>query len=119
MTIHMSGRHRLNMRGDHRAAVLRNQVVSFILNGSLKTTKPRAKVVQQMVEKLVTVARKGKDFNTIRYLKQALPFKPEAVEKLVTEIAPKYVGRPGGYTRVFPLGRRPSDTAPIARLDWV
>lgn len=48
-----------------------------------------------------------------------LPYKEEALIKLFTEIAPKYVERPGGYTRVIPMGKRSSDTATIARLEWV
>ena len=76
-------------------------------------------MVQQFTEKLVTVARKGNDFNTIRRIKQLLPYDDKAAKKLIQEIAPKYVDRPGGYTRVIPLGRRASDTATIARLEWV
>lgn len=116
---HQNGRRKLNMKGPHRTAVLRNQMIHLITFGCLKTTKTRAKAVQQQIEKLVTVAREGKDFNTIRRIKQALPYNIDAVRKLITEIAPKYVTRPGGYTRVISLGIRASDTAPIARLEWV
>ena len=77
------------------------------------------KQVQSMAEKMVTIARKGYDFNTIRRLRKELPYDYDAVVKLIKEIAPKYVDRPGGYTRVIPLGMRVSDTATIARLEWV
>jgi large subunit ribosomal protein L17 len=119
MSSHQSGNKKLNMRSPHRTSVLRNQIISFIINGKLKTTKARVKVVQQMVEKLVTVARRGNDFNTIRRIAKEIPYKKEAVDKLIKEIAPRYVERPGGYTRVYPMGRRLSDTAVIARLEWV
>jgi len=46
-------------------------------------------------------------------------YKKEAVIKLFQEIAPGYINRPGGYTRVIPLGKRTSDTATLARLEWV
>jgi large subunit ribosomal protein L17 len=116
---HQSGRSKLNMKGPHRRAVLRNQMIHLIKYGSLKTTKARVKEVQRLIEKLVTVARVGYDFNTIRRLKEELPYDFEAVQKLIKEIAPQYIDRPGGYTRVILLGQRASDTAPIARLEWV
>ena len=116
---HQSGRKKLNRKGPHRRAMIRNQAIHFINNGCLQTTKARVKVVQQFTEKLVTLARKGEDFNTIRRVKQLIPYDDKAVTKLIKEIAPKYVERPGGYTKVIPLGRRVSDTATIARLEWV
>jgi large subunit ribosomal protein L17 len=119
MTKHQNGRKKLNMKGAHRTAVLRNQVIHLITYGSLQSTKARVKEVQRFAEKLVTVARSGVDFNTLRRVRQELPYNMNAVNKLVKEIAPRYVERPGGYTRVILLGTRASDTAPIARLEWV
>lgn len=116
---HQIGRKKLNRRSNNRLAMIRNQAIHFINYGVLKTTKTRIKVVQQFTEKLVTVARKGKDFNTIRRLNKLLPYDKKAVTKLIDEIAPKYVDRPGGYTRVIPLGQRVSDTAKIAMLKWI
>ncbi len=116
---HQSGKKKLNIRSPHRRALMRNQVIHLITYGSLTTTKRRVKEVQKVAEKCVTAARKGWDFNTIRRVKQLLPYSATAVEKLIKEIAPKYVERPGGYTRVIPMGNRTSDTATIARLEWV
>lgn len=116
---HQSGYRKLNLRGSHRIALLRNQVIHLITYGFLQTTKARAKEVQRMAESIVTVARKGADFNTIRRVTQLLPYSKDACKKLIAEIAPRYVDRPGGYTRIIPMGRRISDTAPIARLQWV
>ncbi len=117
--MHQNGRKKLNMKSAHRRAMLRNQTIHLIKYGFLQTTKARAKEVQRLAEKMVTIARVGYDFNTIRRVKQELPYDDAAVVKLLKEIAPKYVGRPGGYTRVIPLGKRVSDTATIARLEWV
>jgi large subunit ribosomal protein L17 len=117
--MHQNGRKKLNMKSAHRRSLLRNQVIHLIKFGALQTTKPRLKEVQRLAERIVTIARVGYDFNTIRRVKALLPYDSEAVVKLIKEIAPKYVSRPGGYTRVIPLGRRTSDTAPIARLEWV
>lgn len=116
---HQNGRRKLNLKSGHRKALLRNQIIHFIRFGVLQTTKVRAKEVQRSVEKIVTIARVGYDFNTIRRVKQLLPYDEAMVKKMIKEVAPKYVGRPGGYTRVINLGRRMSDTAPVARLEWV
>lgn len=116
---HRNGKKRLNLRQGHRKALLRNQVIHLINYGCLQTTKVRLKEVQRLAEKVVTISRKGYDFNTIRRVKQLLPYDQEAVTKMIKEIAPKYINRAGGYTRVIPLGRRASDTATIARLEWV
>jgi len=116
---HQIGKKKLNRKSGNRRAMIRNQAIHLINNGCLQTTKARVKVVQQFTEKLVTIARKGSDFNTIRRVKQLIPYDDKAVKKLIQEIAPKYTDRPGGYTRVIPLGARASDTAKIARLEWV
>lgn len=116
---HQIDKKKLNKRSSHRRALLRNQAIHFIKNGVLQTTKARAKEVQRLVEKTVTIARIGYDFNTIRRVKQILPYDFKIVEKLIKEIAPKYVDRPGGYTKLIPMGQRASDTAKIARLEWV
>lgn len=117
--MHQNGRKKLNMKPAHRKALIRNQIIHLIKFGILQTTKVRAKEIQRRAERIVTIARVGADFNTIRRVKALLPYDQDAVIKLIKEIAPKYVGRPGGYTRVISLGRRTSDTAPIARLEWV
>jgi large subunit ribosomal protein L17 len=94
-------------------------VIHFIEHGILQTTKAKVKEVQKLTEKIVTIAGKGSDFNVIRRIKTFLPYSDKAVTKMIKEIAPRYVGRPGGYTRVIPLGQRESDTAKMARLEWV
>ena len=116
---HRKARGKLNLKPAHRRALLRNQVIHLITYGFLKTTKPQARQVQQLAEKVVTIARVGNDFNTVRRIKQLLPYKDEDIRALFKDIAPRYKERAGGYTRIFPLGTRPSDTAPIAKLEWV
>jgi len=116
---HQNGRKKLNVTAPHKRSLLRNQAMSFITYGHLVTTKAVAKEVQRFTEKLVTLARDGNTFNARRRAKALLPYKEEVVVKLFKEIAPRYVNRPGGYTRLIPMGRRISDTAVIARLEWV
>ncbi len=116
---HQSGRAKLNVKPSHKRSLVRNQAIHLITFGHLTTTKARAKEVQRFTEKLVTIARKGNNFNARRRVQALLPYKTEAVLKLFKEIAPRYTERPGGYTRTFPMGRRVSETATITRLEWV
>ncbi len=116
---HQSGRKKLNLKPSHKRSLLRNQTIHLITHGRLVSTRATIKEVQRFAEKLVTIAREGNNFNARRRAKALLPYKEEALIKLFKEIAPQYVSRPGGYTRVIPLGKRPSDTATIARLEWV
>jgi large subunit ribosomal protein L17 len=117
--LHQSGIKKLNLTSSHRKSLLRNQVIHLITYGHLVTTKAKAKETRRLAEKLVTVAREGNTFNARRRALSMLPYKDEALKKLFAEIAPKYTERPGGYTRLIPMGRRKSDTAPIARIEWV
>jgi large subunit ribosomal protein L17 len=116
---HQSGKKKLNLPTAHRIAMIRNQTLTLIEYGHLVTTKVRAKEVRRFAEKLVTLAREGNTFNARRRAKALLPYKEEALVKLFKDIAPRYVHRPGGYTRIIPLGKRMSDTATMAKLEWV
>ncbi len=116
---HQSGRAKLNLKPSHRRSLIRNQAIHLITFGHLTTTKARVKEVQRFAEKLVTIARVGNTFNARRRVQALLPYKLDAVLKLFNEIAPRYIERPGGYTRTIPMGKRPSDTATISRLEWV
>jgi large subunit ribosomal protein L17 len=116
---HQSGKVKLNLKPAHKRSLMRNQVIHFITYGKLITTKARAKEVQRLTERLVTIARQGNNFNTQRRIKAMLPYKAQAIKSLFTDIAPKYTQRAGGYTRLISLGRRTSDTAKLALLEWV
>ena len=116
---HLSGKKKLNMKGSYRKAFLRNQVIHFINFGHITSTTATIKEVRRLAEKLVTIAREGNEFNARRQALAMLPYSQEALLKLFKEIAPQYVDRPGGYTRIMPLGKRQSDTASMSRLQWV
>ena len=116
---HQNGRKKLNLHPAHKRSLLRNQAMILIEHGHLVSTKARVKEVRRFVEKIVTIAREGNHFNARRRAKALLPYKESVLVKLFSEIAPRYVGRPGGYTRIIPLARRISDTAEQARLEWV
>lgn len=116
---HLNNKRKLNLKPAHRKALLRNQVIHFITHGHLTTTLAHVKEVRRLAERLVTIAAKGNDFNAVRKVKSMIPYSTDAQVKLFTEIAPTYTNRPGGYTRILKLGRRVSDTASVARLQWV
>ncbi|MBP7854841.1 50S ribosomal protein L17 [Candidatus Babeliales bacterium] len=117
---HLKARKKLNLKSSHRKAYLRNQVINLINYGHITLPLATAKEVRRFAEKMVTLVAKGNaDFNVRRRAKQLLPYSEVAIEKLFTEIAPAYVSRPGGYTRVLRLGRRAADSAVMARLQWV
>ncbi len=100
-----------------REAMFRNLAESLILYGSIKTTEAKAKALRGIVEPLVTTARK----NTLTARRQVLKvlYTEKAVKKLMEEVGPKYKDRQGGYTRITKLGRRSSDAAATARIEFV
>ena len=100
-----------------REALLRNLATSVILYEKVKTTKARAKFVRPIVEKAITIGRRG-DINARRELTRMFPL-VNAVKKLMEEIAPKYKTRAGGYTRITPLKRREGDGAEIVQIELV
>ena len=100
-----------------REALMRNLAESLILNGSIKTTKAKAKALRTFVEPLVTKA-KNNDLTAKRNLLKAL-YTKEAVNKLLKEVAPNYLERNGGYTRITKLGARANDAAEMAKIEFV
>lgn len=113
----MPGTRKLGRPTDQRKAMLRNLVTSFLENGRIETTETRAKETQSLAEKMITLGKK----NTLHTRRQALEFitKEDVVTKVFTEIAPKYADRNGGYTRIYKLGPRRGDSAPMAILELV
>lgn len=113
----MPGTRKLGRPTDQRKAMLRNLVTSFLENGRIETTETRAKETQSLAEKMITLGKK----NTLHSRRQALEFitKEDVVTKVFSEIAPKYADKNGGYTRIYKLGPRRGDSAPMALLELV
>ena len=113
----MPGTRKLGRPTDQRKTMLRNLVTSFLENGRIETTETRAKETQSLAEKMITLGKK----NTLHTRRQALEFitKEDVVTKVFNEIAPKYADRNGGYTRIYKLGPRRGDSAPMAILELV
>lgn len=100
-----------------RRALLRSLAVSLIEHGKIKTTEAKAKTLRPLVEKLVTRAR-GAKLADQRLLAARLGA-VKAMRKLTREIAPRYLARPGGYTRISKLPRRTSDGSRMAIIEFV
>ncbi|MGI6358978.1 MAG: 50S ribosomal protein L17 [Bacillota bacterium] len=102
---------------NHRRSMLRNLVTSFLDHGRIETTETRAKTIRTIAEKMITLGKQG-DLHARR---QALSFifDESVVNKLFTEIAPRYANRSGGYTRLIKTDVRRGDAAPLAILELV
>ncbi len=108
---------KLGKTTDARMAMLRQQVTDLLDNGRMETTITRAKEIGPLTEKMITL---GKNKSLADY-RQALSFitREDVAKKLFDEIAPKYVERNGGYTRIYRLGPRRGDAAEIAIIELV
>jgi large subunit ribosomal protein L17 len=115
---HGKNRHKLGRDTAHRKALLANLSKELIEHERIETTEAKAKAVKPEVEKLITLARRG-DLHARRQALAALGQDKFVVYKLFEEIAPRYMERPGGYTRILKLGPRKSDATEMALLELV
>jgi len=120
---HRVGQRKLGRVTEHRIAMLRNQAHALLQHGHIETTVPKAKELRPFVERLITIAKRAVvDGSAIRALnarREILRDIPDGdiVSKLFTDIAPRYVSRPGGYTRLLRVGFRQGDAAEIAQVE--
>lgn len=114
---HAHGYRRLNRTHEHRKALWANMAGSLIEHEQIKTTLPKAKELRRVVEKLVTLAKRG-DLHARR--QAAAQLKQDThVAKLFEVIGPRYKERQGGYVRVLKAGFRYGDMAPMAIIEFV
>ena len=108
---------KLGRTASHRRALLANLAAALFLHKQVRTTLAKAKEARRTVERLITFAKRG----TLADRRQVLRVirDRKIVKSLFDEIAPKYDGRKGGYTRVIKLGRRRGDGAEMAILELV
>ena len=113
----MPGSRKLGRPTDHRQAMLKGLVTLLLEKGRIETTVTRAKEVQPMVDRMISL---GKE-NTLHSRRQALAYvtKEDVVKKLFDEIAPKYEDRNGGYTRIIKTGPRRGDAAEMCFIELV
>jgi len=114
---HKHGYRKLGRTSTHRAALLKNLSIALISSGKIETTVEKAKELRRYFEKLLTAAKKG-DSNAHRAVFASLQDK-DATKKLVNEIAPKYLERNGGYTRIIKTRLRRGDAASMAFIELV
>jgi large subunit ribosomal protein L17 len=102
---------------DHRRAMLRNIVTSLLKNEQIKTTEQRAKELRSIAEKMITLGKQG-DLHARR---QALAYllDEDVVTKLFKDIAPRYLARQGGYTRMVKTSFRRGDAASMVLIELV
>ena len=116
---HQKTRHKLSRDSAHRKALLRNLCKEVIEHERIKTTEAKAKAVKPEVEKLITLAKRGRPARASPGDVSALGQDKFAVYKLFEEVAPRYGSRPGGYTRILKLGPRRSDASEMVFLELV
>lgn len=108
---------KLGRTSSHRRALFRNLVTSLLATERVETTEAKAKEVQPIAEKLVTLAKRG-DLHARR---QAASYvmNEDTVKKLFDVIGPRYADRAGGYTRIVRLDHRRGDAAPMVLLELI
>ena len=116
MRHHLTGR-QLSRNSAHRHALMRNMSVSLLRHETIRTTLPKAKELRRVVEPLITLGKTDGDAN--RRLAFARLRDATIVEKLFTDLGPRFKNRPGGYTRILRMMPRPGDSAPMALMQLV
>jgi large subunit ribosomal protein L17 len=116
MRHHLSGR-QLSRNSSHRHALMRNMSVSLLRHETIRTTIPKAKELRRVVEPLITLAKK--DIEANRRLAFARLRDVAVVEKLFSDLGPRFKSRPGGYTRILRMLPRAGDNAEMALMQLV
>jgi large subunit ribosomal protein L17 len=114
---HARGYRRLNRTHEHRKALFSNMAGSLIEHEQIKTTLPKAKELRPVIEKLITLAKRG-DLHARRQAGAKLK-EEQYVAKLFDILGPRYAERQGGYVRVLKAGFRYGDMAPMAIIEFV
>ena len=123
---------KLGRNSAQRKALIRDLITDLIINERIETTLFKAKELQRLADKMVTLGKKG-DLAAVRQAAKLIRFElatevnedgevvkeQYAIQKLFKEIAPKFSDRNGGYTRVLKLGPRRGDSAPMALIEFV
>ena len=116
---HRNQGRKLGKTSSHRTAMFANMAAALIKHEQIKPTLPKAKELRPVVEKLVTLSRRGGSDLHARRQAMATIRDEAQVKKLFDVIGPRYAGRPGGYTRVLKAGFRHGDNAAIAYIEFV
>lgn len=114
---------KLSRDSSARKALFRDLVTDLFLYERIQTTEAKAKEIRSIAEKIITLAKRG-DLHARRQAaafvrRESLNGEQDAIQKLFSELAPRYAERPGGYTRILKLGPRRGDSAPMVFLELV
>lgn len=133
---HMKSGRQLGRNSSHRKAMYRNMSTSLLLHGRIQTTEAKAKELRSVVEKLISLGKRvppssleglegealakanADRVHAIRLARKTVEDR-EALQLLFNEYSERYQKRPGGYTRILKLGRRPGDNAPMTLIELV
>ena len=108
---------KLGRSSAHRKALFRNLVTELFRHEQIRTTEAKAKAIRPQAERLITLAKRG-DLHARRLAARDVQ-DPETLRKLFDELAERYEDREGGYTRIYRLGLRKGDGAPVVLISLV
>jgi len=121
---HRNAHRKLGRDSSHRTALLRNQAEALLRHERIETTVPKAKELRPYVERLITIAKRGVKANdpkgaslSARRLVMRDVLNETVVTKLFDELAPRFMDRAGGYTRILKIGHRRGDAAELAQIE--
>ncbi|HIJ55349.1 MAG TPA: 50S ribosomal protein L17 [Deltaproteobacteria bacterium] len=114
---HLKAGLKLNRTSSHRSAMFRNMVTSLFKYDRIRTTDRKAKELRRWADNLITLAKRG----NLHARRQALAIvrEKDVVHKLFEEAQDRFGAKPGGYTRIVRLGRRPGDAAPVSLIELI
>lgn len=123
---HRVAHRKLGRTTEHRMALLRNQAEALLRHERIQTTVPKAKELRPFVERLITIAKRGVKANdpkgkslAARRLVGRDVVNGTIVDKLFEDLAPRFMERPGGYTRILKLGHRRGDGGEVAQIELI
>jgi large subunit ribosomal protein L17 len=114
---HLKKGRSLHRSSSHRKAMLQNLAVSLLLHERVRTTEAKAKEVRRLVDRIITWGKRG-DLHARRLAVRQVRSRT-IVKRVFDELAPRYMERPGGYTRILKLGPRMGDSAEMVILELV
>ena len=113
---HLKAGRKLNRTAAHRKALLRNLLKALVLREQVRTTDAKAKELRCWADRMVTLGKK----NSVHARRLAFAYlgSRKLVQRLFDEVAPRFHGRAGGYTRVLKIGPRRGDAAPVSLVEF-
>ena len=115
---HHNTKRKFGREKNQRNALMNSLALNLIVREKIKTTLPKAKELRPFIEKIITRAKKN-DVSSRKLVVARLSNRKKEVKKVFEKIAPKYMDKTGGYTRIIKLGQRKSDGAEMAIIEFI